>query len=189
MLDHNELKPGVQFIFEGDPCIVVVSSFTYKARGSSTVQTKIKNLKTGATITRTFHAGDALEEAELEKRDITFVYENRGKYIFSEKNNPTKRFELSEEQIGGQRNYLIPNTVLEGLVFEGKIINVSLPIKMNIRVTDAPPGIKGDRAQGGNKTVTLETGMAINTPLFVETGDIIEVNTQSGEYVRRIEKA
>jgi len=188
MLDHNDLKKGVQFIHEGDPWEVLDSSFTYKARGSSTVQTKIKNLKSGNIVTRTFHTGDNLEEAELQKTQIKFIYESRGKFVFSEAKNPGKRFEFSSEQIGSQSQYLLPNTILEGVVFDGETINIALPIKMSIKVKEAPPGVKGDRSIGGNKAVTLETGAVVNVPLFIETGDVIEVNTESGEYVRRIEK-
>ena len=188
MLDHNDLKQGVQFILEGDPYQVLDSSFTFKGRGSSTMQAKIKNLKNGNILTRTFHQGDTFEEAELEKRNITFIYSDRGKYVFAEQENPSSRFEFQQEQIGEQVQFLVPNTVVEGLVFRGEIINFSLPIKMQFRVKEAPPGIKGDRAQGGTKTVTLETGATIQAPLFVETGDIVEINTETGEYTRRIEK-
>lgn len=92
-----------------------------------------------------------------------------------------------EEQIGNSSEFLKPNQIVLGLVFQGKVINIQLPIKIQLKVTEAPPGIKGDRAQGGTKIVTLETGAKINTPLFIETGDIVEVNTENGEYVRRIE--
>jgi len=188
MLDHNDLKQGVQFILEGEPYQVLDSSFTFKGRGSSTMQAKIKNLKNGNILTRTFHQGDNFEETELEKRNITFIYSNRGKYVFAEQENPSSRFEFQQEQIGDQAQFLVPNTVVEGLVFHEEIINISLPIKMQFRVKDAPPGIKGDRAQGGTKTITLETGAVIQAPLFVETGDIVEINTETREYVRRIEK-
>jgi len=186
MLSHNDLKKGTQFILEGDPYQVLDSSFTFKGRGSSTMQAKIKNLKNGNIVTRTFHQGDDFEEADLEKRDINFVYSDRGKYIFTEQGNPSKRFEFTKEQLGSQDEFLVPNTAVEGLVFQGEIINISLPIKMQFQVKDAPPGIKGDRSQGGTKTITLETGAVIQTPLFIETGDVVEVNTETREYARRI---
>ncbi|MCH7605198.1 elongation factor P [Patescibacteria group bacterium] len=189
MLGHNDLKQGVQFILEGDPYQVLDSSFTFKGRGSSTMQAKIKNLKNGNILTRTFHQGDDFKEAELEKKNIAFIYSDRRKYVFAEQDNPSNRFEFQQEQIGDQARFLIPNTVVEGLVFQGKIINISLPIKMQFRVKEAPPGIKGDRAQGGTKTITLETGAVIQAPLFVGTGDMVEINTETGEYARRIEKA
>jgi len=188
MLDHNDLKKGVQFTLDGEPYEVLESSFTYKARGSSTMQGKIKNLKSGNIITRTFHTGDNIDEADIEKRQVKFVYENRGKFVFAEVNDASKRFELEQEKIGEQAQFLVPNTLMEGLSFEGNIINVVLPIKMSFKVKDAPPGIKGDRSIGGNKAASLETGAVINVPLFIETGDVIEINTETSEYVRRIEK-
>jgi len=188
MLDHNDLKKGVQFILDGEPYEVLESSFTYKARGSSTMQGKIKNLKSGNIITRTFHTGDNLEEAELKKTQVKFVYESRGKYMFCDADNPSKRFELSEGQLGSQVQFLLASTVLGGIVFNGEVINITLPIKMNFKVKDAPPGVKGDRSIGGNKAVILETGAVVNTPLFIEIGDTIEINTETSEYSRRMEK-
>jgi elongation factor P len=188
MLDHNDLKKGVQFTLDGEPYEVLESSFTYKARGSSTMQGKIKNLKTGNIITRTFHTGDAIEEAELAKVQVKFIYESKGKFTFAEVTDPSKRFELSQEQIGEKAKFLLPNTQVEGLAFEGEVITISLPIKMSLKVKDAPPGIKGDRSIGGTKAATLENGVVVQVPLFIETGAVIEMNTESGEYVRRIEK-
>lgn len=187
MLNHTDLKKGVIFVLENQPYEVLDSSFVFKGRGSSVVQTKIKNLITGNLFSRTFHPGERFEEAEIEKRNVKFIYAHRDKFVFSEENNPANRFELPKEVIGNSADLLKPNEIVEGMVFEGKIVNISLPIKVQLEVKEAPPGIKGDRAQGGTKTVTLETGVQINVPLFIEQGDIIEVNTESRQYVRRIE--
>ncbi|MDD5013442.1 MAG: elongation factor P, partial [Candidatus Pacebacteria bacterium] len=107
-------------------------------------------------------------------------------YVFSETDNASKRFELTEEQIGDKCKFLKANEKVETIVFNDKIINVILPIKVKLKVTEVTPGVKGDRAQGGNKSITIETGAKINAPLFIEEGDIIEINTESGDYVRRI---
>ncbi|MDP6704414.1 MAG: elongation factor P [archaeon] len=188
MLSHNDIKRGVQILFQGDPCEVMDSSFTYKGRGSSTVQAKIKNLKTGAVITHTFHAGDAVEEAVLERLRAIFIYSHRDTYTFAKADNRKERFELSQEQVGDKGKYLRSNENVEAVLYEGAIINIVLPVKVQIQVKEAPPGIKGDRAQGGTKSVVLETGASLDVPLFVESGDTVEVNTESGEYVRRIQK-
>jgi elongation factor P len=108
------------------------------------------------------------------------------RFFFCEEKDPSKRFSFTEEQIGSGSKFLKPNEVMDGIVFNDKIINVVVPIKVQLKVTDAPPGIKGDTAQGGTKTVVLETGAEINAPLFIEAGDVIEINTESGEYVRRV---
>jgi len=159
----------------------------FKGRGSSVMQVKLRNLKNGNVLNRTLHTGEEFEEAELEKVQVKFIYENRGKYVFSETGTPSKRFELTKEQIGSQMVFLIPNTIMEGMQFEGQILTIALPIKMNLKVKEAPPGIKGDRAVGGTKAATLETGAVVQVPLFVETDDVIEVNTETGEYVRRVQ--
>lgn len=187
MLTHNDLKRGIRFIWNKEPYEVQDSSFVYKARGSSIVQTKIKNLITGNVLSQTFHPGEDFEEAELEKINVKFLYSSKEKFFFCKENDPSARFNLPKEVIGESYVFLKPNQIVEGMKFEEKIINISLPIKVQLKVSEAPPGIKGDRAQAGNKIVTLETGATINVPLFVEEGDIIEVNTESSEYVRRVE--
>lgn len=187
MLSHVDLKKGTYFVYEGVPCLVLEHSLMFKGRGSSVMQVKLRNLKNGNVLNRTLHTGEEFEEAELEKVQVKFIYENRGKYVFSEVGNPSKRFELLAEQIGSQMEFLIPNTIMEGLQFEGQILTIALPIKMNLKVKEAPPGIKGDRAVGGTKAATLETGAVVQVPLFVETEDEIEVNTETGEYVRRVQ--
>ncbi|HEA84540.1 MAG TPA: elongation factor P, partial [Candidatus Wildermuthbacteria bacterium] len=175
-------------VLEGSPYEVFESSSMFKGRGSSVTQTRMRNLQNGNILQKTFHAGEEVEEAEIVRFQARFIYANKGKFIFSHVDDPSKRFELIEGQIGEQSRFLKENEVVEGLVFKDKVINVSLPIKIQLKVTEAPPGVKGDRAQGGTKTVTLETDTSINVPLFVDVGDIIEVNTDTGEYVRRVQE-
>jgi len=187
MLSYFDLRKGVKFILESEPYEVLEFQQMYKAQDAVVAKTKIKNLISGKVLEKTFHQGDYFEEAELEKIEVKFVYSNRGKFCFSEAKDPSKRFELTEEQIGSGFKFLKSNQTLTGIKFQDKIINIVLPIKVQLKVIEAPPGVKGERAQAGTKQVTLETGAQINVPLFVETGDIIEVNTETGEYVRRVE--
>lgn len=187
MLSYFELRKGVLFILEGQPCEVLEFQQIYKAQDAVVARTKIKNLLTGKILEKTFHQGDNFEEAELEKIEVKFLYSNRGKFGFCDAKNPGDRFELSEEQVGQSTKFLKSGQMSTGIKFQGKIINIALPIKVQLKVIEAPPGTKGDRAQSGTKMVTLETGVQINVPLFVEMDDIIEVNTETGEYVRRIE--
>lgn len=187
MLNHTDLKRGVRFILDGYPYEVLDSSLVFKGRGSSVVQTKIKNLVNGNVITKTFHTGEEFKEAEITKYKSKFIYSHRGKYFFSKEDNPSSRFSLDEEQIGKICQFLKPNQIVDTLEFRGKIINISLPIKIKLKVKEAAPGLKGDRAQSGTKKITLETGSEINAPLFIREGDIIEINTETGEYVKRVE--
>jgi elongation factor P len=188
MLSHIELKKGTYFVYDGAPALVLEHSLLFKGRGSSVMQVRIRNLKTGNVLNRTFHTGEEFQEADLEKLQVKFIYESRGRYVFSHVNNPSKRFELSAEHIGPQAAFLIENTMAEGIQFQGEVLTIALPIKMDLKVKEAPPGIRGDRAQGGTKTVTLESGAEIQVPLFVQTGNVVEINTQTGEYTRRIQE-
>jgi len=187
MLSYFDLRKGTRFILEGQPYEVLEFRHVKKAQGIAIAQTKLRNLITGRVLERNFHQGDSFEETNLERIEVKFIYSHKGKFYFSEAKNPSKRFELTEEQIGQGVNFLKSNQVLTGIAFQGKIINVNLPIKVQLKVKEAPPGVKGGRAQAGSKTVVLETGAKINTPLFIEEGDTIEVNTETGEYVKRIE--
>ena len=129
-----------------------------------------------------------IEEAEVEKVKLKFIYSHRGKFVFQKIDTP-QRFELQEEVIGEKKDYLKEGLEVEGYFFEGKLISISLPPKVDLKVIEAPPGIKGDTKQGGTKTVVLETGKKINVPLFIEAGDIIRVNTEKGEYVERVKSS
>lgn len=186
MLNYFDLRKGIQFILDNQPHEVLEFQQIIKAQDATVIRTKVKNLLTGKITDRTFHKGDSFEETESEKAQVKFIYQARGKYVFCWNNLPSKRFELSEEKIGAGAKFLVPNTVLEGVVYEGQVISVTLPIKVRLRVKEAAPGVKGNRAQSGTKAAVLETGAAIQVPLFVEAGDLIEINTESGEYTRRI---
>ncbi len=187
MLSYFDLRKGTRFILEGEPYEVLEFQQMYKAQDAVVAKTKIRNLITGKVLEKTFHQGDNFEEAELEKNEVKFIYNHRGKFIFSEARSPADRFELTAEQIGEGAKFLKPNQVVTGVKFQEKIINIILPIKVQLKITEAPPGVKGERAQAGTKPVTLETGAIVNVPLFIEQGDIVEVNTETGEYVRRAE--
>lgn len=186
MIDHTQLRKGVQIVLDGAPYEILESAPMKKAQRRVVIQAHLRNLLTGNVLDRNFHQGDTFEEAELVKTECIFLYAHRGTYVFCEKNNRANRFELAESALGESARFLKQNQEVTAVQFEGKLINVILPIKVQIKVTEAPPGVKGDRAQGGTKSVTLETGAVMQAPLFIETGDIIEINTEKGEYVRRI---
>jgi elongation factor P len=187
MLSYFDLRKGVKFILDGQPYEVLDFKQIGKAQDVVVARVKIKNLVTGKIIERNFHQDDTFEEAEIEKVKVKFIFSKRGKYNFCEAEDPSKRFELEEGKIGEGVKFLKPRMILDGLKFREKIINVALPIKVQLKVVEAPPGVKGERSQPGTKQATLETGTKINVPLFIEAGDIIEVNTETGEYVRRVE--
>lgn len=185
-LAYTDLTKGVLFIMDGAPYEVVDTHFLRMQQRKAVVQTKIRNLITGKLLDRNFQASDNFEEAEVERKTANFIYESKGQYWFHEEGNPKNRFALDAEVVGDQGRFLKANTKVTTLVFEEKVIQVQIPVKMEFKVTEAPPSIKGNTAQGGTKTVTIEGGAKINAPLFINEGDMIRVNTQTGEYVERV---
>lgn len=186
MLSHTDLRVGTRFILDNQPYEVLEAMAMKMAQRRPVIQSKIKNLLTGKVLERNFQQGDMFEEAELIKISVKYLYNNKRNFFFCEKKDPSKRFSFTEEQIGAGAKFLKPNEVMDGIVFNDKIINVAIPIKVQLKVKEAPPGVKGDSAQGGTKSVVLESGAKINVPLFIEEGNVIEINTESGEYVRRV---
>ena len=184
-LSHTEVRKGTIISLNGEPYEVMQHAHSFKGRGGSVMQTRLRNLKNGTLLQKTFHAKDEVEEASIEKEDAFFVYANRGKCIFAKENK--ERLQIDEKSISEKIPYLKENTPVTILFFNEDPISVSIPIKVNLKVKESPPGIRGDRSQGGTKTVTVETGALIEVPLFVKEGDVIEINTETGEYVRRVQ--
>ncbi|MFA5084013.1 MAG: elongation factor P [Candidatus Paceibacterota bacterium] len=190
MLSINDLKSGSFVVIDENPFVVIEVKHLHMGRGGSSIQTKIKNLETGQVLSRNFKPADSFEEAEIEKMKSRFLYENRGVYWFDEIGNPKNRFSFKKEDLSEEiYNFLKPNLEIVALKFQEKVISIELPIKIDFKVVEAPPTIRGDTAQGGNKPVTIETGAKILVPLFIEEGDTIRINTQTGQYAERIEKA
>jgi len=185
-LAYTDLNKGILFVMDGAPYEVIESHFLRMQQRKAVVQTRIRNLITGKVLDRNFQPSDSFEEAEISKKNATFIYANRGEYWFHEKGNPKNRFSLPAELLGDRGQFLKPNTDVTTLVFDEKVITIDLPIKMDFKVIEAPPSIKGNTAQGGTKVVTLEGGAKISAPLFVNEGDVLRINTQTGQYVERI---
>ena len=199
MINYNELKPGVVFILNGEPYEVLEFSFSRMQQRKPVAQTKIRNIITGKILSRNFQHTESFQEAEIDYKKVKFLYshspastrhlgEAGDKFIFCDIQNPSDRFELPAEAIGDKARFFKQNSEVEIVSFKGKTINVRLPIKMDFKVIEAPPAIRGNTAQGGTKTVTIETGAQIQVPLFINEDDIIRINTQTGEYTERIEK-
>jgi len=183
MSSYSELVRGKIIVINDQPYEIVEALSTFKGRGHSYLQMKLRNLINGAVISRSAQPRDSFEDADVEEQEAKFIYGSKGKYVFSDPKG--KRFELTEEQVGDKVKFLKANEEVKTILFNDEIINVIIPIKVQLRVTEVPPGVKGDRAQSGTKLVTLETGAKIDAPLFVNEDDIIEINTESGTYVRR----
>lgn len=187
-LSLNELKPKIYILYEDQPYVVIETHHLKMQQRRPTVQVKMRNLINGKLLERNFAQSDVFEEANVARRTVKYLYGHRGQYFFSYTNDLSKRFQLTEDVLGDSVKFFKANTPMDAIEFEGKIITVDLPVKMDFKVTEAPPAIRGDTAQGGVKQVTIETGASINTPLFIEQGDVIRINTETGEYVERVSK-
>ena len=189
VLSYSDVTPKKIIVLDSEP-YEVLSSHVFRMQMRKPVnQTKLRGLKTGRVVERSFHQAETVVEADIEREDITFLYAHRGEYWFSEKGNPKNRFKLDESLVGDQAHFLKQNSDIEAIRFEEEVIGIKLPVKLELKVTEAPPAIKGNTAQGGTKQVTLETGAVVSTPMFINEGDVVRVNTETGEYVERVEKA
>jgi elongation factor P len=148
--------------------------------------TKLRNLITGSVKEISFHVSEKVDEAEIDKREVKYLYSNRGEYWFCEATDPSKRFQLTEALVGTKVKFLKPNTIIKALSFDEQFIDVELPIKVDLKVIEAPDAVRGDTAKGGNKQIKLETGATINAPMFIKEGEIVRINTDTGEYVERV---
>ncbi|MDO8728770.1 MAG: hypothetical protein Q7K26_02640 [bacterium] len=194
MLEYSEIKKGKYIVFEDEPYEVVNSHVFRKQQRKPVNATKLRSLLTGRIVEHSFHVSDKAQEAIIDKKEIKYLYTNKGEYWFSEANDPSKRFKLLEEIIGPGAKFLKPNILVTAMLFNDpsntsgqvKIIGLGLPIKMELRVTEAHETTKGNTAQGATKAVKLETGVEIQVPMFIKEGDTIRVNTETGDYADRI---
>jgi len=194
MLEYSEIVERKYIIFNGEPYEVLTSHVFRKQQRKPVNATKLRNMITGKITEQSFHQSEKVEEADIHTKEAKYLYTNKGEFWFADPKDPAKRFKIEEALIGPQAKFLKPNSMVDVLVFtedddeEGKMIGTKLPIKVELKVTDAPPAMKGDTATGGSKQITLETGAIINAPLFVNENDTVIVNTETGEYVERAKK-
>jgi len=192
LLEYSDIRPRKYIIYNNEPYEVLEYHVARTQQRKPQNQTKLRNLLNGRVIPVSFHAAEKVEEAEINKKVAKFMYKDarKGSLWFCDPKNPSDRFEINADIIGESVKFLKENTEVNLNVFEyndeEKIIGVTLPVKMDFKITDAPPAIKGNTASGGNKFVTIETGAKIAVPLFIEAGETIRVNTETGEYAERV---
>ncbi len=186
LLEYSDITEKKYIVMDGQPYEVITSHVFRKQQRKPVNATKLKNLMTGKVTEYSFHVSDKVEEAEIDNREVKYLYNSRGEYWFSEVNDPSKRFKVTEDQAGAQIKFMKSNSVVTQLQFREQPMGFRYPITVELKVTDAPPGIKGDTATGGQKVITLETGATISAPLFVNEGDVIRVNTETSEYKERV---
>lgn len=192
MLEYSEIRERKIIIFEDEPCEVMENHVARTQQRKPQNQVKLKSLLSGRTWNTVFHASDKAEEAEISKKDVKFLYANKGEFWFCSPTDPSDRFKIDEKIIGETAKFLKANELATALVWdndgEEMMIKVSLPIKMEFMIKEAPPSIRGNTANGGGKVAILENGVKITVPFFVEAGDKVIINTETGEYVERVAK-
>ncbi|NMA51480.1 MAG: elongation factor P, partial [Peptococcaceae bacterium] len=154
-------------------------------KGAAFVRSKLRNIRTGAVVEKTFNAGERLPRARVEKRDVQYLYNDGKSYNFMDMEN-YEQLEMSPEQLGEAVKYLKENMIIQVLTFQGKSIGVEIPNFVELEVVETAPGIKGDTASGGSKPATLETGVIVQVPFFVNVGDILQIDTRTGNYIKRV---
>lgn len=184
MLGITQLKTNTKIELDGEPYVVVDYQHAKMGRGGAVVRTKLKNLKTGSTLQKTFQGSDKVQPARLESRSGQFLFENGGKYTFMDSGN-FEQFEIPAPVVGDQAKLLKEGLAVQLLQFKNQVIAVELPIKVVYTVTETDPGLKGDTATGGSKPARLESGATVTVPLFVRIGEQVVVDTRTGAYVER----
>lgn len=186
MLEYNEVVERKYVIYDGQPNEVLTSHVFRKQQRKPVNAVKMRNLITGRIAEVSFHVSDKVEEADLSTKDVKFLYTNKGEHWFCDVSDPSKRFALADSLVGSAIRFLKQNSVVPALSFEEKIIGIKIPIKVELKVTEADPAIRGDTVKGGSKKVTLETGAEIFVPMFIDAGQIIRINTETGEYTDKV---
>ncbi len=181
-----ELKPGRAVIVDGEPYLITWSQFSKSARQGGVMATKMKNLKTGSVIQKTFQGNDKLEPADVGYRKVQYLYGDDDSATFMDLTT-YDQFELTAEMLGEAKNYLVDGQEADALVFEEQPIGIQVPATVNLKVVETIPGVKGDTATGGTKPATLESGLVVNVPLFINEDDVVKVNTDTGAYMSRAE--
>lgn len=190
-LEYSEIREKKIIIHDDEPCEVVESHVARTQQRKPQNQVKLRSLISGKVFPATYHVSDSADEADVTKRDVTFLYTNKGEYWFCAVDDKANRFKLDEALVADSAKFFLQNNNVTALVWtndddEEKIIKISVPIKMNFKVKEAPPAVRGDTSKGGNKIITLENGTTINAPMFINEGDTVSINTQTGEYVERV---
>lgn len=189
ILSYNEITQKKVIEYNGEP-YEVLSSHVFRMQQRKPVnQTKLRHLISGKVTEISFHQSETVPEAEIDHINANYLYTNRGESWFAEEGNPKNRFSFPEDAVADKVKWLIANSSAEVMVYQEKPATIEIPIKMDLKVTEAPPAIKGDTATGGDKRVVLESGASVTTPLFINEGDVIRINTETGEYVERVNKA
>ena len=189
VLSYNDILPKTVINYNDEP-YEVLSSHIFRMQMRKPVnQTKLRHLVSGKVVEISFHQNETVTEADIEKMPALYLYTNRGESWFAQDGNPKNRFSFPDEVVHNKVQWLTQNGPVEVLTYEEKPMTINIPIKVDLEVKDAPPAVKGNTVSGGTKIAELVTGAKVNVPLFINPGDIVRINTDTGLYTERVEKA
>ena len=184
----NEFKSGLKVLIDGDPCTIVENEFVKPGKGQAFNRVKIKNLKTGRVVEKTFKSGDSVEAADVIDLDMEYLYADGEFYHFMMTDGSFEQHAADEKAVGDTSKWLKEQETYLITLFNGAPLAVSPPNHIELEVIETDPGLKGDTAQGGSKPAKLSTGAVVNVPLFIEIGEVLRVDTRTGDYVSRATK-
>lgn len=185
MISTNDFRTGLTIEIDGDVYQVVDFQHVKPGKGAAFVRSKLRNMRTGAVIDKTFNAGEKIPKARIDRREVQYLYNDGQSYYFMDMET-YDQFSMEKDQLDDAIKYLKENMSFQILMFQGKSIGLDLPNFVELKVVETTPGIKGDTASGGTKPATLETGYVVQVPFFIEEGDVLQIDTRSGHYIKRV---
>jgi len=187
MYTCSDLKKGLKLMIDGEPHLITQFDFTKPGKGQALYKCKLRNMITGSQFDRTYRSGESFDPAPLEERDMQYLYQDESGYVFMDQKS-FEQVSLDEETLGDDHYFLIDNMEVKVLMFGERGIGITLPNFVNLEVTQADPWVKGDTAAGNNKPATVSSGYSLQVPSFVESGDVIQIDTRTGAYVTRVKE-
>ena len=186
-LDTSQFRNGLKLALDGQPFVITYFQHVKPGKGGAFVRTKLKNLLTGRVIEKTFRSGEKAEEADIEQTYMQYLYQDTADRIFMDRDT-FEQTPIGDEVLGNAVNFLLEGMEVEVLFWKNKPVNIQIPNYIEAQVSKSDPGVKGDTSSSATKPATLETGFTLNVPLFIEEGDVVRVDTRTGEYSERVNK-
>ncbi len=185
MVSTNDLKNGMVLNLDGQLWSVIWFQHHKPGKGGAVMRTKLKNVASGAVVERTFRADEKVDQAVVDKREMSYLYHDGTHYVFMD-SQTYDQLSVEEDEIGDNKNWLTEGQVATLSLYEGRPVAVELPASVELKIEHTDPGVKGDRVSGAMKPATLSTGVTVQVPLFIESGETVRVDTRTGEYITRV---
>ena len=183
----NDFRSGLKIMIDNDPCSIIENEFVKPGKGQAFNRVKLRNLKTNRVLEKTFKSGESVEAADVLDTDMQYLYNDGDHWHFMDPNS-FEQIAASDESVGDAKLWLKEQDVCSLVIWNGEILSVSPPNFVNLTVTETDPGVRGDTSGGGSKPATMETGAVVKVPLFIEIGEILKIDTRTGEYVSRVKE-